>query len=1058
MDNRRFSARADIGSGAARLRRDMPGQSALDRVFDMTRLNWEVVFFVGMMIVAVLTRLWDLGPRAFHHDESIHAYFSNYYLKTGSYTTTANFGGGYDPTYHGPFLYHIVALMFFLFGVNDANARLAPALFGIALIGLCWLFRPFIGRVAAMVATFLIIISPSISYYSRSLRHDIFALFGLTLLFVCILWFMRTHQSKWVYLGSLGLIIAYASHELTYIVALIFVLFLALAYFLYPRFADRSLLGTRTLNGDEEVNPVGSALAALRARPWTLAGAALIFLGIYTLLFTNMLTKPQLIGSGIIEGIRYWGTQQEVNRGGQPVWYYMLLMPIYEPLALLGGLGTIGYLLVRWIRGSADVRQQDDVDIVNSEPVDEYGVAFPSMSGLRGLTLGFLAFWSIGAFIAFSMAGERLPWLNMHIAMPFTLLASAGLGALITRMQWSEVRKGGGAFLGVAVVLFIFALVALIASLNGTMPRAAGATADLQNGLRGVLLFLITVGLLGLSGWLAYKMLPRRAVAVVTLTFAVLLAAYGLRSMFLATYLHGDVPVEMLIYTQSSPDVPIVSHLVERLSRDESAFDAGRTATDVTGGHSMEIAIDQNDAIEWPLDWYFRDQRGLKYFNYFNPGTTQEKPDEQKANLIAPNAPVILVSEPTENLPYFKNLIKDKYTTGKYPLNWWFPEDTYKTNNVGDIGQAIQWLTGNGMKYLLYRDPGKPLGSRNFYLHVRNDLAVKAGLGVPAAGGSTAAAPTDNKEHGMFELSAGAGKGQFSLPRGITRDAAGNFYVVDTGNFRIEKFDPSGKWLLSFGNGKGTGDGQFNPINDQGTGTGPGGIATDKAGNVYVADTWNHRIQKFDSTGKFVGQWGGFISLADPASSGDASSNSKFYGPRGVTVGPDGNVYVSDTGNKRISVFDPSGKFIRQMSSNLTPDKITSNYPFSQPGEMNEPIGVAVDNSGNVYVADSLNKRIQKFDPSGKSVAQWPVPGNNWDGGAYLEPFLVVDSSGNVYATAPTGQAVLEFSPSGQVLATKKNAGAITLKTPTGITVDPDGTVYVVDTGANGVVNFGKLP
>lgn len=1059
MDNRRFSARADIGAGAAPLRREASGQSVLDRVFDLTRLNWEVVFFVGLMLIAAFSRLWDLGSRAFHHDEAIHAYFSNYFLKTGNYTTTPGFGGGYDPTYHGPFLYHIVALMYFLFGVNDATARLAPALFGIALIGLCWLFRPFIGRVAAMIAAFLLIISPSISYYSRSLRHDIFALFGLSLLFVCILWFMRTHQSKWVYLGSLGLIIAYSSHELTYIVALIFILFLALAYFLYPRFAARAMSGDNIRAGDEQVNPVGSALAALRARPWTLLGGALIFLGIYTLLFTNMLTKPQLIASGLVEGIKYWLSQQGVNRGAQPVWYYLLLMPIYEPLALLGGLATLGYMIVRWVRGSADVRQRDDLDIVNPAPQDEYGVPYPSMVGMRGLTLAFLAFWSIGAFISFSIAGERLPWLNMQIAMPFTLLASAGLGMIISRLQWSEVRKGGGAFLSVAVVLFVFALIVFIAYLNGSMPPVTGVTAGVQNVLRGVLLFLITVGLLGLSLWLAYKMLPRRAVAVVALTAAVLLAAYGLRSMSLATFRHGDVPVEMLVYTQSSPDVPIVAALVERLSRDESAFDAGRTATDVTGGHSMQIFLDQNDAIEWPLDWYFRDQRGLQYFNYFNPGTTQEKPDSGKANLIAPNAPVILVSEATENLPYFKNLIKDKYTTNKYPLNWWFPEETYKTNNVGDIGQAIQWLTGNGMKYLLYRDPGKPLGSRNFYLHVRNDLAVKAGLGVPTAGGQGTGVtpPTDNKVYGLFELSQGAGKGQFSLPRGIAQDAAGNFYVVDTGNFRIEKFDPTGKWLLSFGNGKGDGDGQFNPINDTGTGTGPGGIAVDKAGNIYVADTWNHRIQKFDPTGKFLTKWGSFISLADPASSGDAARDSKFYGPRGIAIGPDGNVFVTDTGNKRVSVFDPTGKYLRQISSNLTPDKITQGYPFNQPGELNEPIGVAVDNSGNVYVADSLNKRIQKFDQTGKFTAQWTVPGNNWDTGAYLEPFLALDGQGNVYATAPTGQTVLKFSPTGQLLVTRKNVGAITLKTPTGITVAPDGTVYVVDTGANGVVNFGKI-
>ncbi len=1059
MDNRRFSARADVGA-AGTYKRDFSAQPILDRVVDISRVSPEVLFFAGIMLLTVFTRLWDLGPRAFHHDESIHAYFSNYFLHTGDYTTTTGFQGGYDPVYHGPFLYHMTALMFLLFGTNDATARLGPALFGILLVGLCWLLRPFIGRVGAILAAFLVLISPSITYYSRSLRHDIFALTGLMLLFVSILWFMRTHQSRWVYLGALGLSVAYASHELTYIVALIFVLFLLIAFFVFPTFADRAVVGLRTRLGDEDVNPVRSAWAALVARPWTVLGGVLVFFAVYAVLFTSMFTKPQLIGSGIVEGLHYWLTQQGVNRGTQPQWYYLLLMPIYEPLALLGGIATTIYLLVRGFRGAPDTRRSDDVDIVNAAPQDEYGVAYPSMSGMRGLTLAFLAFWSFGALVAFSLAGERLPWLNMHIAFPFTLLVSAGLGIMLARVRWSEVRRGGGAFLGVTVVLFLFALFAFIANLTGQMPPAQGTTAGLQNGLRWALLFVITFGLLALAGWLAYKMMPGRAVAVVALTLAVVLALYGVRSMTLANFRHGDVPTEMLIYTQSSPDVPIVASMIERLSRDESAFDAGRTANDITGGHSMAIFMDQTDAIEWPFDWYFRDMKELKYYNFFVPqpdGTQTKKADV--TNIIAPNAPVIFASESTENLPEMQALIKDKYTTNKYPLNWWFNEDAYKINNKGDIGKAWQWLTGNGMKYLLYRDPGLPLGSRNFYLHVRNDLAVKVGLGAPQGGAAGTPGEADTgKVYGLFDLAqAGASRGQFNLPRGIAHDAQGNLYVVDTVNFRIQKFDPSGKFLSTIGNGKGNGDGQFNPFSDEAVGTGPGGIAVDAAGNIYVADTWNHRIEKFNSQGVFVGKWGEFINLSDPGAGNDNARNSKFFGPRGVAVGPDGNIYVTDTGNKRVLIFDPSGKPVRQIDSGMSPTKTGPAYPFTQPGELNEPVGIAVDGAGNVYVADTNNKRIQKFDNAGKPVAQWPVPGNSWDAGAYLEPFLAVDTQGNVYATAPTGQSVLKFSPSGQVLATQNSAGAITLKTPTGITVAPDGTVYVVDTGANGVVKMGKI-
>lgn len=1055
MDNRRFSARADTGATLP-VRRENVASPLLDRVFDLTRVNWEVLLFAGLMVMAIITRLWDLGSRAFHHDEAIHAYFSNYFLRTGSFTTTPGFQGGYDPTYHGPFLYHANGLAYFLFGTTDAIARLMPALFGIALVGLCWYLRPFIGRIAAVVAALLIVISPSISYYSRSLRHDIFALTGTMMLFIGILWFLRTHQAKWIYLGIVGFAIAFSSHELTFIIAFIFTLFLAIAAFAWRTFAPAYDASSRTVREGDDINPVRSALASLGSQRWTLIAAALLFLAIYVVLYTNLLTKPYLVLSGVVNGLTYWLGEHRVARGNQPHFYYLMLMLFYEPLAFIAGFGTIGYLAAKWLRRDGlKARPADDVD-ATVEDVDEYGHTLPSIGVVRGLTLGFLAFWSIGALIAFSIAGERMPWLNMQIALPFTLLAAAGIGRLVRGVEWDEVWRSGGVYLGVVVILFIFSAFSFMAHLNGTMPAAVGASADIQNTMRGVLLFLFTLGLLALAGWLAYKMLPGRAVKVVVLTFATLLTLYGIRSMSLVNYRHGDVPTEMLVYTQSAPDVPIVAAMIERLSRDETAFDSFRNANDPTGGHGLTISIDQNDAIEWPFDWYFRDMKDLKYFNLAQWESNQ-------ANVVPPNVPVIIASEATNGNDNFQNFVRDKYTSQRYVLNWWFPEDVYRKNGQNDLGTALDWMRTSGLKYFLYRDAGQPLGSRNFYLFVRNDLAVKTGLSGPS--GVIAAPPPavpsepdpNSKIHGMYELSpAGTERGQFNLPRGIAVGPDGSFYVVDTANMRIQKFDSTGKWTQIIGAGKGAGDGQFTGFSDEAVGTGPGGIAVDPAGNIYVADTWNHRVQKFDKDGKFLTKWGEFISLGDPASANDPARDTKFFGPRGIAVGPDGNVYVTDTGNKRVLIFDANGKFVRKIDSGMSSTKLSPNYPFTLDGELNEPIGIAVDSGGNVYVADTNNKRIQKFDTTGKFVAKWAVPGTNWDVGAYLEPFLAVDASG-VYATAPTGQKVIKFSPTGELLAEKSSEGAVSLKTPTGIAVGADGIVYVVDTGSNGVINLGKV-
>jgi sugar lactone lactonase YvrE len=305
--------------------------------------------------------------------------------------------------------------------------------------------------------------------------------------------------------------------------------------------------------------------------------------------------------------------------------------------------------------------------------------------------------------------------------------------------------------------------------------------------------------------------------------------------------------------------------------------------------------------------------------------------------------------------------------------------------------------------------------------------------------------------------SAGVNPGQWNLPRGIARDAEGNFYVVDTANFRVQKFDPEGTFILSFGS-RGNGDGQFNPYSDEAIGSGPGGIAVDAQGNVYVADTWNHRIQKFDSEGNLLLKWGAFINLADPVSAAEGGADVKFFGPRGVAIGPDGNVYVTDTGNKRVLVFTPDGEPVGEIGSQVTPEKTSSGYAYNGPQEFNEPVGIAADGAGNVYVADTNNKRIQKIGPDAIDMTQWAVPAGMWDPVPYNEPFLAVDEAGNVYATAPSGRTVLKFGPDGQVAGQKADGGSGALARPTGIWADADGTVYVVDTETNSIVRLGQVP
>jgi hypothetical protein len=119
-------------------------------------------------------------------------------------------------------------------------------------------------------------------------------------------------------------------------------------------------------------------------------------------------------------------------------------------------------------------------------------------------------------------------------------------------------------------------------------------------------------------------------------------------------------------------------------------------------------------------------------------------------------------------------------------------------------------------------------------------------------------------------------------------------------------------------------------------------MAVDSSNNIYVADTGNNRIQKFNSSGTFLTKWGS-----------NGTGNGQFDSPNGISVDSTGNVYVADTNNNRIQKFSSTGVFIDSCGSAGTGD-----------GEFSGPQDVAADASGNIYVADTGNERIQKFGPA----------------------------------------------------------------------------------------------
>jgi DNA-binding beta-propeller fold protein YncE/TolB-like protein len=288
-------------------------------------------------------------------------------------------------------------------------------------------------------------------------------------------------------------------------------------------------------------------------------------------------------------------------------------------------------------------------------------------------------------------------------------------------------------------------------------------------------------------------------------------------------------------------------------------------------------------------------------------------------------------------------------------------------------------------------------------------------IGVPSAGG-TSSALRFAQVWGLV----GTGMGDFQKPFGIAADGAGNVYVADTYNSRIQVFDTSGTFMKSWGQ-KGAGSGSM---------TLPYDVAVDGEGTVYVADTYNHRVQKFDANGVFLGQWG-----QKGKGSGD------FYFLSGIAVGPDGAVYTVDAKMNRVQVFDNQGRFLRSWGSK---GKGSGNFV--------EPMGLTVDESGNVYVADSEMRRVQKFDSQGRFLAAFT------DRLHYPADVAFDQFTGNLLVLDAATALIWEMGPTGQSLRSYAGPGRSSGRfvKPYGLTIDGAGNVFVADTGNSRVQKFSR--
>jgi len=296
---------------------------------------------------------------------------------------------------------------------------------------------------------------------------------------------------------------------------------------------------------------------------------------------------------------------------------------------------------------------------------------------------------------------------------------------------------------------------------------------------------------------------------------------------------------------------------------------------------------------------------------------------------------------------------------------------------------------------------------------------------------------------------------QFHRPHNIDiDDISGNIYVADVYNNSVRQVTPSG--VVS------TIAGSLTPGSADGVGTNatfyrPSDVAVDSSGNIFVTDMQNHRIRKITPSGVVSTIAGsGMSGFAD-----GVGTAAQFNTPAGLSVDADGNIYVADTMNHRIRKITPAGVVSTVAGSGATG---YGNGGFADgsidTAKFKMPNGIDVDGSGNIYVADTYNYRVRKVSPSGivSTVAGSGVSGfldGTWDTAKFnLVLGVAIDRSGNIYVADHSNNRVRKVSPSG-IVSTVAGSGvsgyvdgpssAARFKTVQGVAVDQLGTIYIAD-------------
>jgi len=796
--------------------------------------------------------------------------------------------------------------------------------------------------------------------------------------------------------------------------------------------------------------------------------SAAVFHVIFAFFFTSVFTNIAGLGTGMIYSLGYWLEQQGVRRGSQPQYYYLLIiLPTYEFLPIVGSVSAMfAGVTCYWksrreriIEREKSLREQVDEetgqDLENDsaddsaqtlERTSEETSAARSENVETGLAeeeklnrlpfLLLLAWWAILNLVGYSLAGEKMPWLGTHLTTPMILISAWYFGGLLSRINKSQFLSRGWLALLLMPAFIISLAQVLGAFIVGDPPFAGLEKAELGRTYAWLASAFLAAGLgyllMRLARWTTWMHIRRIGAATV---FGIL-SVLTFRAAWMASFINYDLPTELLVYAHAAPAVKWVLDDIEEMS------------LRMTDGKDMKFAYD--DEVSWPYSWYFRDYSDAVFVGG-NP-TVQNTQD------------AIFVVVGAGNRGDVEPILEDHYLRRDHMRMWW-PMQEYFNVTPQRILNVLDFSPSNENAAALRRGifdiwwsrdydqygeaTGKDFSLTNWpvsdrmHVYIRKDFASKIweyGVGdgevssnIPAEINQCAANWQQINPTLEFDRTA-----QFlKSPLGMSA-SAGLVYIADEHANLVHVYTTDGGHVRTIGAG---GTIAFNR---------PNSLVSLMDGDLLVVDTWNYQIQRIDAEDNMVMAWGaageyGFDAPVDPTDG--------FWGPRDVALHDTDRVFIADTGNKRIRVYELDGaQAIHQYD-------IGSGG--SGPGELDEPSGLAIHSDGRLFVADTWNRRIAVFDLSGGHLMNFRVRG--WYNTTFNRPYLALDEARDIlYVTDPDGRRILVYTTGGECIgsfAEEGENGALGQFVDIGgIAVDEESFVYVSDSSAGNIFKFPPFP